>query len=36
MNKTDKIMYKIGFIGILIAAFSWGWNSDHFKFKNRD
>lgn len=31
MKKVDRIMNKIGFIGICVTAFCWGWNSDHFK-----
>jgi hypothetical protein len=31
MSKTDKIMNKVGIIALCVAAFCWGWNSDHFK-----
>ena len=31
MTKTDKILYKLGFAGLMVAAFCWGWNSVYFK-----
>lgn len=31
MENKDKIMYKLGYVGILLAAFCWGWNNHHFK-----
>jgi hypothetical protein len=30
MRKVDKVMYKVGIAGILVAAFCMGWNSDYF------
>jgi hypothetical protein len=31
MQKIDRIMYRLGLCGILLASFCWGWNMDHFK-----
>lgn len=31
MRKVDKIMYKVGVTGLLVAAFCMGWNSEYFK-----
>lgn len=33
MDKLDKTMYHLGAAGLFIAAFCWGWNLIHFKFK---
>lgn len=30
MSTTDKVMYKVGFVALCVAAFCWGWNSIHF------
>lgn len=31
MNKASKTMYYLGYVGILISAFCWGYNKDLFK-----
>lgn len=33
MAKTNKVMYWLGYVGILLAAFSWGWNYSEFNNK---
>ena len=33
VTKTDRAIYKLGFVGLLVAAFSWGWNFIHFNNK---
>lgn len=25
MSKYDKLVYKIGFIALMVAGFCWGW-----------
>ena len=31
ITKAERIMNKVGFIGLLVASFAWGFNSDIFK-----
>lgn len=27
-NKLNRIMHWVGFGGLMVAAFCWGWNTD--------
>jgi hypothetical protein len=27
-NKLDRVMYFVGFAGLMVAGFCWGWNFD--------
>lgn len=27
-NKLDRIMYWVGFGGLMVAGFCWGWNKE--------
>lgn len=31
MKTKDKVVYYMGYAGILMASFSWGWFNHHFK-----
>lgn len=35
ITKADKIMYHVGYAGIIITAFAWGWNMINFKFNKK-
>lgn len=35
VTKADKVMHYVGFCGIMIAAFCWGWNKHLFELKRK-
>lgn len=31
ITKTDRIMYHLGYVGLLVSCFCWEWNKGYFK-----